>query len=403
MNNTRNISKDIIWVGGNDRRLALFENLFPLREGISYNSYIILDEKTALMDTVDNSISQLFLENIEEALGGRDLDYMVVQHMEPDHCSNIEAIIRRYPNIKFVGNKTTFKFFEQFYPNDSFESHYYLVKESDELSLGKHNLKFIMAPSVHWPEVMVSYDETSKILFSADAFGSFNPIDGNLFTDEIDFRPRMEYESRRYYSNIVGKFGINVQRLLDKLSNLEIDMILSLHGPLYRTQEHIVFIVSRYQKWAAFEPETQGVVMCVGSMYGNTQNAAEKLATMLADKGVKNIKIHDISRTDPSDCIADMWQYSNIVFAAPNYNGDLFYKAENLMNEANRLNLKNRKVSFISNKTWGGVAIKTMLAHFDDPKNFEIVGDQVILDSSLKQVNVDQLEALADSIVQSLK
>lgn len=401
MHNTRKITEDIIWVGATDRTVRLFENLFPLEHGMSYNSYVILDEKTALMDTVDSSVSEVYLENVAHALNGRTLDYLILHHMEPDHCANIQAIVQLYPEVMLVGNKTTFKFLEQFY-DIQVQENYHLIKDKDTLTLGKRTLQFMLQPNVHWPEVMFSYDREDGVLFSADAFGSFSPLDGNMFTDELDFENRIATQSRRYYVNILGKFGANVLKALKKLGDLPVKMLLPLHGPVYRTDEHIKYIIERYQQWGNYEPEEKSVLILFGSMYGNTGNAADKLASLLAEKGVKNIRLYDISNTDISQIVADMWVYSNIVFASPNYNGDLMYKMDFIIREATRMNLQKRKISFLSNATWGGTALKTMQTYFDNPKNFEIIGEPVQISSSVKENNLPQLEELATAIVTSM-
>ena len=401
MHNTRTILEDIVWVGATDRRVMLFENLFPLKHGMSYNSYVILDERTALMDTVDASISDVYLENVKHALSGRTLDYLVIHHMEPDHCANIQAILREYPEAKIVGNKTTFKFLEQFYDTD-LKDNYQIVKDNDTLDLGKHQLLFKLMPNVHWPEVMFSYEQSEGILFSADAFGTFGPLDGNLFSDTLDFYGRLATESRRYYANIIGKYGSNVLKALKKLSDFPIRMILPLHGPMYRKKEHIDYLLERYQKWASYEPEEQSTLILFASMYGNTENAVDKLASYLADKGVCNIRLFDISNTEPSLILSEMWHYSHLVLASPNYNGDLMYKMDYIIREALRMNLKKRKVSFISNQTWGGSALKTMMAYFSNEKDFQIIGDPVQISSSVKADRISQLENLANAIVDSL-
>ncbi len=401
LENSRKVIENIYWVGSSDRRLALFENLFPVTNGVSYNSYVILDEKTALMDTVDSSVSAIFLQNIEAALQGRELDYLVIHHMEPDHCSNIEEIVRRYPKVKLVGNEMTFRLLEQFYPIQA-QDNYLFVKEGDELNLGTHNLSFVMTPGVHWPEVMMSYEQTNKLLFSADAFGTFASIDGNLFTNDLDFEGRIFEEARRYYVNIVGRFGANVLMALKKLKDLEIQMILTLHGPLYNSDTTIHKIMAAYSKWASYEPEEKSVLVLFGSMYGNTENAVDILAGKLSEKGVKNIKIHDISRIDPSYIMADMFRYSNIVFASPNYNTSLFLKMDNVIREALKLDIKNRKLSFIRNFSWGGSALEIMLDYFGNEENFTIVGAPVEINSSVKEADVKKLDELAHSIMDSL-
>lgn len=402
MQNIVQVKPNIFWVGGNDRRVNRFENLFPLTHGMSYNAYVILDEQTVLTDTVDQAISVLFMENVKAALAGRPLDYLVIHHMEPDHCANIATIVQEYPDVKLIGNRNTFKFLTQFYPADTFE-HFITVKEGEELNIGQHTLRFYMTPNVHWPEVMMSYEISEGLLFSADAFGAFTTIDGNLFTDEIYFPEGIIDEARRYYINIVGKFGSHVLKALKKFSDLKITTILPLHGPIYRTPEHISQILAAYQNWASYDFDKKSALVLYASMYGNTENAVDILASQLAQNGVKQIKVYDISDTDPSYLIAEMWQYSNLVFASPNYNGDLFYKMDALIREALRLNLKNKKVSFISNVSWGGVAAKTMQQYFENEKCFTHVGTPVQIPSAVDETTRIALTNLAQDISKSLE
>ncbi len=401
MYSTRKVKEDLIYVGASDRRLALFENLFPLTEGVAYNSYVILDEKTVLLDTVDSSVSMQYMENVEHALNGRTLDYLVINHMEPDHCANIEAIVYRYPEVKLVGNAKTFQFFEQFYTLKDSEN-YHIVKEGEELSIGKRTLKFVMAPMVHWPEVMMTYETSEGILFSADAFGAFGALDGNIFADEYDYRGRTLDEARRYYVNIVGKFGVNVLNVLKKFDNLALNMICPLHGPILREKEDIDLLVGKYVAWASYEPELQSALIIYGSMYGNTENAAHFLANELANQGIRNLKMFDVSKTDASYIISNLWIYSHIVFASPNYNGDLYFKVDNVIREALALSFKNRKISFITNMSWGGKALKTMQELLETGKNIEFIGEPVEIKSSLKQENEASLLALATTIAQSI-
>lgn len=401
MHCTRKVAEQITWVGASDRRINRFENLFPLTEGVAYNSYLIVDDKTALLDTVDAAVTQQYLENVEATLAGRSLDYLVINHMEPDHCANIEAIVARYPEVKLVGNAKTFQFLEQFYTL-RVQENYHVVKEGEEIELGHHTLKFFMAPLVHWPEVMMTYEVSKKILFSADAFGAFGALDGYLFADEIDYKGRTLNEARRYYVNIVGKYGNNVLSVLKKFAALEIDMICPLHGPVLRGEEKDL-LMSRYQLWASYTPEEKSVLLVYGSMYGNTENAVMILANLLAEKGVKNLKVYDVSNTDPSYIISDFWVYSHIVNASPNYNAELYFKVDNLLREALALNFQNRKVSFISNSTWGGKALKTMQEYYAAGKNFEVVGEPVELKSSFKEENEAAIVALADAIIASLE
>ena len=284
---TRKITDHIHWVGGSDRRLALFENLFPIPRGVSYNSYMILDEKTALVDTVDSSITRQFLENVEHVLNGRSLDYMIINHMEPDHCANIEELVYRYPQVKIVASDKAIQMIRQFYAFDLGDRPM-AVKEGDSLCLGSHTLHFVMAPMVHWPEVMMTYESSEKVLFSADAFGTFGALDGNLFNDEVNFEAEWLEDSRRYYSNIVGKYGPQVQAVLKKAAGLEIQTICPLHGPVWRS--NIAWFLDKYDKWSRYEPEEQALAIFYASIYGNTENAASVLASMLSQAGIKNIK-----------------------------------------------------------------------------------------------------------------
>lgn len=394
------VSPQIFWVGGSDRRLERFENMFPLPNGISYNSYLILDKKTALLDTADSSISSLYLENVEHVLNGRTLDYLVINHMEPDHCANIQDIVFRYPNVKIVGNSKTFQFIEQLFNFDK-KNDYYEVKEQDEICLGEHTLKFYFAPMVHWPEVMFTYETKKKILFSADAFGTFGALNGNIFSDEIDFKPVYLSEARRYYTNIVGKYGPQVQNILKKLSDTDINMICSLHGPIWR--KNLNYILDKYNKWSNYEPEKQGVILVYASMYGHTENAVSIIANKLSERGVKDMRIYDVSKTHPSYIIADAWKYSNIVFGSPTYNMGLYYGMEFLIREMARLNFQNRKVSLIGNGTWANRAVKIMEELLEGMKNMEIVGTPLEIKSSMKKEQEGEFDKLAESICNSMK
>lgn len=394
------VSPQIFWVGGSDRRLERFENMFPLPNGISYNSYLILDKKTALLDTADSSISSLYLENVEHVLNGRTLDYLVINHMEPDHCANIQDIVFRYPNVKIVGNLKTFQFIEQLFNFDK-KNDYYEVKEQDEICLGEHTLKFYFAPMVHWPEVMFTYETKKKILFSADAFGTFGALNGNIFSDEIDFESVYLSEARRYYTNIVGKYGPQVQNILKKLSDTDINMICSLHGPIWR--KNLNYILDKYNKWSNYEPEKQGVILVYASMYGHTENAVSIIANKLSERGVKDMRIYDVSKTHPSYIIADAWKYSNIVFGSPTYNMGLYYGMEFFIREMARLNFQKRKVSLIGNGTWANRAVKIMKELLEGMKNMDIVGTPLEIKSSMKKEQEGEFDKLAESICNSMK
>lgn len=401
MENIRNITNDLLWVGANDRKLALFEAFYPVPTGVSYNSYILLDEKTVLLDTVDKSVSEQFLCNVDAALSGRTLDYLVINHMEPDHCSAIKAIVEKYQDVKIVCNKKTQAMIGQFFDINLDENRYTIVQEGDSLNTGKHNLSFVLAPMVHWPEVMVTYDSTDKILFSADAFGTFGAIDGNIFADEVDFDLRYMDEARRYYTNIVGKYGTQVQALLKKAAGIDIQMICPLHGFVWRTD--IAKYVDKYQKWSTYEAEEKSALIMYASVYGNTQNATEILSTKLAQKGVKNIKMVDVSITHPSYIIADAFKYSHLVFASASYNAGIFVAMENLINDIVSHNLQNKTIALIENGSWISCAGKLMSEKLSGLKNCNILENKVAIKSSVKTEQIEQLEKLAAALVTSIQ
>ena len=352
---TRKLTEQVTWVGGSDRRLALFENLFPVPHGVSYNSYVIMDEKTAVLDTADAAISRQFLENVLHTLDGRPLDYLVVNHMEPDHCANIEALALRFPGMKIVGNAKTFTFMKQFY-DLPLEERMITVKEGDTLSLGSHTLHFYMAPMVHWPEVMVTYESSEKLLFSADAFGTFGALNGNLFNHEVNFDRDWLDDARRYYGNIVGKYGLQVQAALKKLSALDIAMICPLHGPVWR--ENLDYLLGKYDKWSRYEPEEKAVAIFYASMYGDTENAADILAAGLAEGGVRNIAMYDVSSTHISYLISEVFRCSHLVLAAPTYNNGIYPAMANLLHDMKALMLQNRTVGLVENGSWAPVSGK---------------------------------------------
>ena len=396
---TRKVTDTIWWVGGNDRRLALFENLFPIPHGVSYNSYVIMDEKTALMDTTDPSITSLFLANVAHTLNGRKLDYLIINHMEPDHCSNIEEIMHRYPETTLVCNAKTLQMIGQFYDLDLTERTM-IIKEGDTLSLGSHTLHFVAAPMVHWPEVMMVYEDSEKILFSADGFGSFGALNGNLFNDEINFDRDWLDGARRYYTNIVGKYGAQVQAVLKKASGLDIQMICPLHGPIWRN--NLAYILDKYVKWSTYEPEDKAVAIMYGSMYGNTERAADILATALSTAGVKDVRVYDISNTDVSELISEAFRCSHIVIASPTYNGGLYPVVESLLNDMKALNLQNRTFALIENGTWAATSNKHMRAIVETMKNMTILDTTVTVKSSVKEAQIEALQQLAKEIIDSL-
>lgn len=395
----KTIKDDLFWVGGSDRRLALFENAYPIPNGISYNSYLLLDEKTVLFDTVDRAITGQFFENVESVLAGRPLDYVVVNHMEPDHCATLGELIRRYPDISVVCNAKTIPIIRQFYEFD-IDSRAVIVKENDTFCSGKHTFTFLMAPMVHWPEVMVTYDTTDKILFSADAFGTFGAMNGNLFADELFFERDWLADARRYYTNIVGKYGASVQTLLKKAASLDIEILCPLHGPVWRS--NIAWYVDKYLTWSKYEPEEQAVMIAYGSIYGNTENAANILACRLADRGVKNIVMYDVASTHPSVIISEAFRCSHLVFASATYNGGIFSCMEHLLSDLKNHNLQNRTVALIENGSWGVTAGRKMGEIISEMKNMTILDETVTIKSSLKEDQMTELGALANQIVESM-
>ena len=399
MHCVKKVTDDLYWIGGSDRRLALSENVYPIPRGVSYNSYVLLDEKTVLLDTVDASISGLFFENLEYVLNGRTLDYLIVNHMEPDHCAVIGDVVRRYPDVKLVCNAKTVPMLKQFF-NFPVEDRTVIVKEMDTLCTGKHTFAFVMAPMVHWPEAMVSYDTVDKILFSADGFGTFGAINGNLFADEVNFERDWLDDARRYFINIVGKYGVQVQNLLKKAATLEIKMICPLHGPVWR--ENLGWFIEKYDTWSSYKPEDQAVMIAYASIYGNTENAAEILASKLADKGVKNIAMYDVSVTDPSVIVSESFRCSHLVFAAPSYNGGIFTKMETVLSELKAHSLQNRTVAIMENGTWAPVAGRQMREIFAGMKNIELLEEGVTIRSAVKEAQEASLEALAEKIASSL-
>ena len=399
MHNIRKIAKDYYWVGASDRRLELFENIMPITKGVSYNSYLLVDEKTILLDTVDSSVSRQFLENVKCALNGRALDYMVVNHMEPDHCSIIEDMVLRYPELKLIGNVKTLQMIKQFFDFDV-EERFVSVKEGDTFSSGNHTLTFVMAPMVHWPEAMFTYDVEEKILFSADAFGTFGALNGNLFNDEVNFDKDWLDEARRYYTNIVGKYGNPVQAALKKASTIEINMICPLHGPIWRNEWG--YILDKYNKWSTYEPEDKTVMIVYGSMYGNTESAVNVLATKLAEEGVKNIVTYSVSNTHVSYLISEAFRCSHIVLAAPTYNGGVFTPMENFLLDLKAHGLQKRTFAFIENGTWAPTAACQMMSIVGEMKDMKVIEETITLKSSLKESQIEQLENLAKELAGEL-
>lgn len=396
----KNIKDDLFWVGGSDRRLALFENAYPIPNGISYNSYVLLDEKTVLFDTVDRAITGQFLENIEAVLGGRNLDYIIVNHMEPDHCATLGEVVRRYPDVKVICNAKTVPIINQFY-EFGVDCRAVIVKEGDNFSSGKHTFTFYMAPMVHWPEVMVTYDTVDKVLFSADAFGTFGAMNGNLFADEVNFEREWLDEARRYYSNIVGKYGPSTQTLLKKIMDLDIQILCPLHGPVWRSD--ICWYMKKYFAWSSYTPEENAVMIAYGSIYGNTENAANILACRLADRGIRNIVMYDVSSTHPSVIISEAFRCSHLVFASATYNGGIFTSMEHLLLDMKAHNVQNRTVAFMENGSWGVMAGKKMAEIISEMKSMTILDQSITFKSSVKEDQLAEIAALANAIAESIK
>lgn len=395
----RKVTEDLYWVGGNDRRLALFENIHPIPKGVSYNSYLLLDKKTVLFDTVDWSISRQFLENIEAVLNGRKLDYLVINHMEPDHGASIEEIILRYPEVKIISTEKAFLLMRQF--GFDIDNRIEAVKDGDLKSFGEHEIKFITAPMVHWPEVMVSFDTKNGVLFSADAFGSFGALDGKLFNDEVNFDRDWIDEARRYYTNIVGKYGPHVQTLLKKASNLDIKMICPLHGPVWRTD--LGYFIDKHDKWSRYEPEEKAIMIVYASMYGSTESAANALATKFVEKGITNVVMYDVSNTHVSTLIAESFRVSHIVLASVTYNLGIYPLMHNYLMDMKALNLQNRTVALIENGSWATKSGKLMKECLDGMKGMNILDNKLSILSSMKEDNVGDMDALVESVIESMK
>lgn len=380
------ISDSVIYIGADDKNIDLFESQYVVPNGMAYNSYVILDEKVAVMDTVDNRVTDVWFENLDKALDGRSVDYLVVQHMEPDHSSNIQKLAEKYPDMKIVGNAKTFVMMSQFFDFD-FSERMINVKEGDTLSLGSHTLQFIMAPMIHWPEVMVTYEQSEKLLFSADGFGKF----GTLDTDED-----WACEARRYYFNIVGKYGMQVQGLLKKAAGLDIKMILPLHGPLLK--ENLGYYIDKYNTWSSYEPEDKGVLVAYASIHGNTAKAAEKLGEMLAAKGAEKVVVSDLSREDMAEVIEDAFRYDRLVVASASYDGGVFPVMEDFLNHLKSKGYQNRTIAIVENGSWAPTAGRTMKAIIETYKKINLIDGIVTIKSTLKPDSEKALEELADKL-----
>lgn len=381
------ISDSVVFIGVNDKTIDLFERQYKVPKGVSYNSYVILDEKVAVMDTVDKRATDPWLENLDKALDGRSVDYLVISHLEPDHASNIQRLAEKYPEMKLVGNAKIFSMLPQFFDFD-FSERKVVVKEGDTLSLGSHTLQFFMAPMVHWPEVMVEYEQYEKILFSADGFGKFGALD-----EEEDWTD----EARRYFINIVGKYGVQVQNLLKKAATLDIQTICPLHGPILK--ENLGFYIDKYLTWSSYEPEEDGVVIAYASIHGNTAKAAEKMAEILTDKGAKAVRLFDLSRDDMSEAVSCAFRYDKLVVMAPTYDGALFPAMEDFLYHLKVKTYRKRKVGIVENGSWAPMAGKLMRAYLEEMKDMEICEPVVSVKSVMKEADVQNMETLADALL----
>lgn len=391
----KKIADKIYYVGVNDRQKHKFENLWPLPHGVSYNSYLIVDEKTVLMDSVDVCYADIFLKKIADALDGRTLDYLVVNHMEPDHAGSIRLLRQQYPNVQIVGNSKTFGMLEGFH---GITEGLHEVKEGDTLKTGHHELAFYMAPMVHWPEVMMTYDVIEKILFSADAFGTFGTLDGGVIDTDINTDHYWE-EMVRYYSNIVGKYGNPVQRAIQKLSTLDIQTVCSLHGPVWR--EHKDKALAIYDQLSKYEGE-DGVVIIYGSMYANTEQMAEAVASSLSENGVKNIIIHDVSKTHASYIIKDVFKYKGVIVGSPTYSNQLYPDIESVLSKIQVREVKNRYFGYFGSFAWAGAAVKR-LAAFAEQMKWEVVGEPVEQKQGMKPDNYEACLALGKAMAEKMK
>ncbi|WP_270749504.1 FprA family A-type flavoprotein [Fusobacterium hominis] len=400
MHNVRKVTDDLYWIGGDDHRLHLFENIHPIPRGVSYNSYLLMDKKTVLFDTVDWAIGRQFLENLEYVLNGKKLDYMVINHMEPDHAAMIEEILLRYPDVRIISNEKAFYLMNQFGYHIHPEKCETVV-EGDTKSFGKHKVVFVAAPMVHWPEAMVTFDTTNGVLFSADAFGSFGALDGRLFNDEVNFDRDWLDDARRYYTNIVGKYGPHVQSLLKKAPVDQIKFICPLHGPVWRND--FAYLLDKYNKWSKYIPEEKGVMIVYASMYGNTENAASILARKLVEKGMTNVHMYDVSKFDVSYLISDTFRYSHIVFASVTYNLGIYPKMHNYLMDMKALNLQKRTVMIMENGSWACKSGELMTKCLEDMKDMNILNEKVTLTSSVTEGTEFEMDTMVDAILDSMK
>lgn len=401
MHQERLICDNVYYLGASDRRLNRFENIFPLPNGVTYNSYLVKDDKTVLLDTVDKAIEKPFLENLEYALDGRKLDYLIITHMECDHAASLAEVLLRHPEVTLVGNAKTFALIEQFF---DFKGHYHKleVKDKETLDIGHHKFTFLFAPMVHWPEVMAVYEESNKMVFSADAFGTFGAFSGNIFSDEMNFFEEWLPEARRYYTNIVGKYGVQTVNLLKKLSDFEVNYICPLHGPIWRDKDLIAQFIEKYKIWASYAPEDNAVVIFYGTIYGATEDVATLLAGEIAKLGVKNIKMYDVSATDTSYLVSEAFRAKTLVFAAASYNAGLFPYMNILLDDLKEHSIQNRNVVLIENGSWALSAGKRMSDFISGMKNMTLLADTLSIKSSLKDEQLPVIYELARKIKDSL-
>lgn len=381
------ISNSVVYIGVNDKTIDLFESQYKVPNGVSYNSYVILDEKVAVMDTVDKRVTEQWLENLSQALNGRSVDYLVVSHLEPDHASNIQKLAELYPNMKIIGNAKIFSMLPQFFTMD-LSDRSVVVKEGDTLSLGSHTLQFFMAPMVHWPEVMVEYEQSEKILFSADGFGKFGALD--VEEDWTD-------EARRYFINIVGKYGTQVQNLLKKAATLDIQTICPLHGPVLK--ENLGYYIDKYLTWSSYEPEEEGVVIAYASIHGNTAKAAEKMAEILREKGAKAVRSFDLARDDMAEAVSEAFRYDKLILMSPTYDGALFPCMEDFLYHLKVKTYKKRTVGIVENGSWAPMAGKLMKAYLETLKDIQICEPVVSIKSVMKEADEKNLETLAEALL----
>lgn len=398
----RNVTEDLYWVGANDHRLALFENAYPIPRGVTYNSYLLLDEKTVMFDTVDWSACRQLVENAQHVLNGRPLDYLVINHLEPDHAASIDGILLRWPEVTLISNEKAFMLMRQF--GFHVDSHKIIeVNEGDTFSFGKHTVTFVFAPMVHWPEVMVTFDTTNGVLFSADAFGTFGTLDGKLFADEVNFDRDWLDDARRYLTNIVGKYGPHIQLLLKKAGGIldQIKYICPLHGPVWR--KDLMYFIQKYDTWSRYEPEEKGILVVYASMYGNTESAAQALAARLCDKGMTNVALYDVSSTNVSQLISETFKYSHLVLASVTYNLGIYPAMHNYLLDMKALNVQKRTVAIVENGSWAcksGDLMQKFLT--EEMKDMTVLNERVSMASALGEDKEVELDTLVDAILDSM-